>query len=249
MRTRLVTAAIVLLLAGCTATEPAPTPTVVATEMTTGDHAMDAAGLRTAGAALTSGDLTLSYTVMSGTSTLFPTEDDDGAVTMQLDPSVPGDTILLAPPEGDTAEALSDGGVLIRDAAGAAVGGITSTGLDVTVESDGLIAYQPVTAPTTATLTLATVAVRSAEWRDIDDEGGRSLAVVPSTWARGGGLAVDALLWAQLVTVQPEADSQTMHDQLTCHQVGAPDKESWNLEPWRPDVGLVQTMLARCNPE
>lgn len=221
MRTRLVTAAIVMLLAGCSA----------------------------AGVGLTSGDLTLSYTVMSGTSALTPTMDDDGAVTIQLDPSGPGDTILLAPPEGDTAEALGDGGVLIRDAAGSAIGGITSTGLDVTVESDGLIAYRPVTAPATVNLTLATVAVRSAKWRDIDDEGGRSLAVVPSTWARGGGLAVDALLWAQLVAVQPEADSQAVHDQLSCHQVGAPDKESWNLEPWRPEVGLVQTLLARCNPE
>ncbi len=39
-----------------------------------------------------------------------------------------------------------------------------------------------------------------------------------------------------------------MHDQLTCHALGAPDKETWNLEPWRPDVGLLAVLAAACNP-
>ena len=33
------------------------------------------------------------------------------------------------------------------------------------------------------------------------------------------------------------------------HALGAPDKDSWNLEPWRPDVGLLATLTARCNPD
>jgi hypothetical protein len=33
-----------------------------------------------------------------------------------------------------------------------------------------------------------------------------------------------------------------------CHAVGAPDKSTWNLEPWRPDVGLILTATAQCNP-
>jgi hypothetical protein len=39
-----------------------------------------------------------------------------------------------------------------------------------------------------------------------------------------------------------------MHDQLVCHGIGAPDKATWNLEPWRPDVGLLAVLAAGCNP-
>ncbi|MBC7292192.1 MAG: DUF2599 domain-containing protein, partial [Actinotalea sp.] len=45
-----------------------------------------------------------------------------------------------------------------------------------------------------------------------------------------------------------DATGPGMRDQLECHALGAPDKESWNLEPWRPDVGLLATLAARCNP-
>ncbi|WP_263118200.1 DUF2599 domain-containing protein [Cellulomonas sp. RIT-PI-Y] len=232
-----------LLLAGCTPGTGDPVPTAVATADTTADvpaATTDAAGVRATGTPLTVGDLTL---VLSP-APVDPTVDEEGATTVEV-----GGTVSAAPPEGDSAEPLGDGGVLLRDVAGVAVAGIDADGATSTVAADGLIVFTPTTELSTVTLTVATVAVRSATWADIDDEGGRSLAVVPSTWARGGGLAVDALLWAQLIAAQPEADSQTMHDQLTCHQIGAPDKESWNLEPWRPEVGLVQTLLARCNPE
>ncbi|MFE6234514.1 DUF2599 domain-containing protein [Cellulosimicrobium sp. NPDC057862] len=95
-------------------------------------------------------------------------------------------------------------------------------------------------------VTLGTQSVRSTDWGE--REGGRSLAVDPTTWARAAGQAGQELVWAQLVAAEPEADVPTMHDQLVCHAVGAPDKTTWNLEPWRPDVGLLATMAARCNP-
>lgn len=93
---------------------------------------------------------------------------------------------------------------------------------------------------------LGTRAVRSTDWGE--REGGRSLAVDPTAWARAAGQAGLELVWAQVVAAEPEADTSTMHDQLMCHAVGAPDKATWNLEPWRPDVGLLATMSARCNP-
>lgn len=93
---------------------------------------------------------------------------------------------------------------------------------------------------------LGTRAVRSTDWGE--REGGRSLAVDPTAWARAAGQAGRELVWAQVVAAEPEADTPTMHDQLVCHAVGAPDKATWNLEPWRPDVGLLATMSARCNP-
>ncbi|MGN6240866.1 MAG: DUF2599 domain-containing protein [Cellulosimicrobium cellulans] len=95
-------------------------------------------------------------------------------------------------------------------------------------------------------VTLGTQAVRSADWGE--QEGGRSLAVDATAWARAAGRAGQELVWAQVLAAEPEADTPTMHDQLVCHAVGAPDKATWNLEPWRPDVGLLATMAARCNP-
>lgn len=38
-----------------------------------------------------------------------------------------------------------------------------------------------------------------------------------------------------------------LYDQYMCHHYGYIEAE-WNIEPARPDVGLVQTMAARCNP-
>lgn len=120
------------------------------------------------------------------------------------------------------------------DAAGAPAGDA-----DETATTDDAAAWDVV-------VPLGTRAVRSTDWGE--REGGRSLAVDPTAWARGAGQAGRELVWAQVVAAEPEADTPTMHDQLVCHAVGAPDKATWNLEPWRPDVGLLATMSARCNP-
>ncbi|MEV8030311.1 DUF2599 domain-containing protein [Cellulosimicrobium funkei] len=120
------------------------------------------------------------------------------------------------------------------DAAGAPAGDA-----DETATTDDAAAWDVV-------VPLGTRAVRSTDWGE--REGGRSLAVDPTAWARGAGQAGQELVWAQVVAAEPEADTPTMHDQLVCHAVGAPDKATWNLEPWRPDVGLLATMSARCNP-
>ncbi len=120
------------------------------------------------------------------------------------------------------------------DAAGAPAGDADGTGTP-----DAATAWDVV-------VPLGTRAVRSTDWGE--REGGRSLAVDPTAWARSAGQAGRELVWAQVVAAEPEADTPTMHDQLVCHAVGAPDKATWNLEPWRPDVGLLATMSARCNP-
>ncbi|MFI2567065.1 DUF2599 domain-containing protein [Cellulosimicrobium funkei] len=120
------------------------------------------------------------------------------------------------------------------DAAGAPAGDA-----DETVTTDAAAAWDVV-------VPLGTRAVRSTGWGE--REGGRSLAVDPTAWARAAGQAGRELVWAKVVATEPEADTPTMHDQLVCHAVGAPDKATWNLEPWRPDVGLLATMSARCNP-
>jgi hypothetical protein len=52
--------------------------------------------------------------------------------------------------------------------------------------------------------------------------------------------------------LEPDADQPNMRDQFRCHvefaRIAEPDKPSWNLELWRPDVGYLATVLAQCNP-
>jgi hypothetical protein len=102
------------------------------------------------------------------------------------------------------------------------------------------------TGPLQVTFAVGTDAIASATWGE--NEGGRSLAVDPADWARHAGQAGLDLIRTQLVAAEPEAGSSTMDDQLVCHAVGAPDKATWNLEPWRPEVGLILTATAQCNP-
>ena len=45
------------------------------------------------------------------------------------------------------------------------------------------------------------------------------------------------------------ADTGSLHNQFVCHPLSqvARVKSSWNLEDWRPDVGLPRTIAERCN--
>jgi hypothetical protein len=115
-------------------------------------------------------------------------------------------------------------------------------------------AAPPETTPPAASETTATPdlgpALISATWSDTNQaEGGRSLAVVPAAWVRDSfSEAALTQLWAEVIAAQPDADTPGMYDQLVCHALGAPHKASWNIEPWRPDVGLPAVIAAACNP-
>ena len=45
------------------------------------------------------------------------------------------------------------------------------------------------------------------------------------------------------------AGTPSMSNQLVCHELFASNKPYYDLEPWRPDVGGVQTILDQCNPD
>lgn len=104
----------------------------------------------------------------------------------------------------------------------------------------------PAVFPVLVTTHLGTSVVASASWGD--REGGRSLTVTPTDWGRVSGATGSGTAWADLLAVEPEADTPGMETQLQCHLIGARDKATWNLEPWRPDLSLVEYALARCNP-
>lgn len=171
----------------------------------------------------------------------------DGGATGEPSPGSPGVRVVLVDehraevtlvPTAGTSSGTSSG----ADATGGAPGAVTDDARSggTRADGDGLTAAWDVVVP------LGTQAVRSTDWGE--REGGRSLAVDPTAWARAAGQAGQELVWAQLVAAEPQIDTPTMHDQLVCHAVGAPDKATWNLEPWRPDVGLLATMAERCNP-
>ncbi|WP_052293912.1 DUF2599 domain-containing protein [Sanguibacter keddieii] len=127
----------------------------------------------------------------------------------------------------------------VETAEGAQPGDGPSLVLDVS-------AVDPAVFPLVVTTQLGASVVASASWGD--REGGRSLAVTPTDWGRVSGATGSATAWADLLAVEPEADTPGMETQLQCHLLGARDKATWNLEPWRPDLGLVEYALARCNP-
>lgn len=186
---------------------------------------------------------------------------DDGTVAVDLTllPDSPTATVAVEGP--GALEAATDGTLLVLDEAGAPAAAAAppeagpADGEPTTVRMRlpdpahaelELIAAGDRASSGSLRLVLADRALESATWGE--REGGRSLAVVPTPWARGAGAAGLDLLWSELVATAPDADNQSMHDQLRCHALGAPDKTRWNLEPWRPDVGLVSVLAAACNP-
>ena len=268
-------AVLVTMLAACSAGAPSlrtatPEPSAVTSSpgaRTAPDPAALAAAARTAGAVATSGEV--SVTVAAVTMPVAVAPHDDGSVALTITVAARGGsdlgtashpvTAVIAAPSGLRFAARTDRSIVVLGATGAVVGallpvvavdgagarlgaelavrGSDDTVLDVRVEPGSGGA---------ATLVFGAPALVSARWGE--REGGRSLAVVPAHWVRAGSLAAQGALWSALIAAEPDADSPTMHDQLTCHALGAPDKDAWNLEPWRPEVDSFTLVATRCNP-
>ncbi|WP_258724622.1 DUF2599 domain-containing protein [Cellulomonas sp. NS3] len=247
-----------------TGTEPGRDPQVVETPAPP-----TAADVRGTGTPVTSGGLTLAARAELETATVTVEPQPDGSVAATVPvwarTTPPALVATLAAAEGTTFDPQVDGSVVVRDAAGVFVGGLAPA-TAVSEDDARLRAAYEVAAPDLLTVTVSpgltgatfdapgtvrmwfgTVVLESATWGE--REGGRSLAVDPTPWARAGGLAAQDGTWAAVVAQEPEADSTGMRDQFLCHAVGAPDKDTWNLEPWRPDAGSLATLAARCNPE
>ncbi|QTE29329.1 DUF2599 domain-containing protein [Pengzhenrongella sicca] len=217
---------------------------------------------RSAGTALTNGPLTLTAAAADEPISSVARDDGSLAVTVVVAAEAEGVDRLaavLAAGAGLRFEAQADRSIAVLDGDGAAVGALPSvvaaddTGGRLTARltpraDDATLLDVVVDAGPagTATVTFGASALVSADWGE--REGGRSLAVVPAGWVRAGSMAAQEALWAAVVAAEPEADSASMRDQLDCHALGAPDKASWNLEPWRPEVDSLTMLAARCNP-
>lgn len=226
----------------------------VRVEVTAGDVTLEVAA---PGATLDDPRVHVTPDAQAGTATVTLERSvfDDAAGTDGTDSSNDtDDPVVLALTSGGSFEPRVDGSVTVRagGAEGTAAGGLSAPqGARLVAANATHLEVRPLADAASGgaddvTIILGTRAVEGTDWGD--REGGGSLAVVPTDWARGAGQAGTDLVWAELVAADPGVDTATMHDQLECHAIGAPDKDSWNLEPWRPDVGLVATMAARCNP-
>ncbi len=106
--------------------------------------------------------------------------------------------------------------------------------------------------PLTATPSAAQVKppyVASVRW--VTGASGRSLQVRPTSAGRTTEAPYDEA-WSEVLRLAPGADTPGMQAQLACHwtfaRLLAPDKPSWNLEPWRPVVSTDAMLAAGCNP-
>lgn len=112
-----------------------------------------------------------------------------------------------------------------------------------------------IAAPSSAPLTVDQYAdqplVERTEWTEAID--GNRLMVFPTVAGRKDTFPTAGdRAWAEVLAAAPDADTPGMRDQFLCHwewaRVVAPNKVSWNLEPWRPAVGYQETVNALCNP-
>ena len=74
-------------------------------------------------------------------------------------------------------------------------------------------------------------------------------SVTPTAWGRGVPDAGLGALWNEAVS-KGVPNRQGLYEQLICHPLSqvARVKSTWNLDTWRPTVGLVRTIAALCNP-
>jgi len=109
----------------------------------------------------------------------------------------------------------------------------------------------PALAPPTVDPFAGQPLIERVEWTEGQD--GARLLVFPTRAGRDTTFpGAENRAWAEIRAHSPAAASPGMYDQFVCHwhwaRLVQPDKPSWNLEPWRPDVGYEGTVAASCNP-
>lgn len=256
--------ALVLLVAGCDAGRSGPNPSP-----TTSGLVAESLPEPTANVAVTEffDPLGRVFVVTSGAAEPDVVVQED-SVRVQVYLASADEVLRMSAPEGAVWGVLADSSAILRDpgAPAAQLGGINAPsaqdrgGTRVRVRlssesdpaSDQSLSFVPqfrsaTSFPVRVEFEVSMLALERVEWAG-DLEGGRSLQVFPTKWGRSGSQAAQAAVWESVIALEPEAESDVMDKQLRCHALGAPDKESWNLEPWRPDVPYLDYLLARCNP-
>ncbi|PPG20591.1 DUF2599 domain-containing protein [Rathayibacter toxicus] len=188
-------------------------------------------------------------------------------------PAAPGAyTYELRLPVGSTLRPSTSGVISILDAAGKWVGGVKpawardahgnairthygisgTTLIQIVDLSPSGIAY-----PVVADPWFGVDLIDHVTWVLGDPQWGPTAQVYPTDLGRnqlGAGPEANEAAWGEALDKGDRArlDHNNLHDQFTCHFLGrifTADKESWNLDSNRPDVGLAATIAANCNPQ
>ena len=113
----------------------------------------------------------------------------------------------------------------------------------------------PTSSPARSSVSSPTAApgplVAAATWAGSDY--GVTLKVAPTPAGRRAAGEFDAeAAWREVLRLAPDADTPGMWEQFDCHWTWArllePDKPTWNLEPWRPEVSPEGMLTEGCNP-
>ncbi|ROZ98897.1 DUF2599 domain-containing protein [Gordonia sp. OPL2] len=118
-------------------------------------------------------------------------------------------------------------------------------------------ASAPSAGPETASATRPTTPVlpppyvEYVEW--VQTAVGPSLQIHPTAAGRRTENPDGAdIAWAEVLRMEPDADTPGMRAQFDCHwdfaRAVQPDKPSWNIEPSRPVVTDQVMIQTRCNP-
>lgn len=175
-------------------------------------------------------------------------------------------------PDGATMAVQDDGSVVITKSDGSLGGGFAApwakdaNGVDVPthyeVQGDDLV--QVVEHTTTPGVAYPVVAdpwlwrdlIHSATWT-YHTGYGWTLKVTPTDWQRfWSGVAPAYAGWNELYSKYRNRGLNTnlgsMENQYVCHvlivNTIAPNKATWDLDEWRPNVGLTDTINHKCNP-
>jgi hypothetical protein len=101
------------------------------------------------------------------------------------------------------------------------------------------------------TTTTRSVFIERAVWVRTDK--GRVLVVYPTDALRdiGGSHSDGEAAWAELLDRYGNTITQNvpgMKDQFICHVEHSWLKQTYNLDPWRPDLSYARTIRDQCNP-
>ncbi len=244
---RVVLLAVATLLVGCAPPAPQPQPTPTPSPIPTPAPAPSPT------AAATSNSIEV-----AGATLILPTGASveqlaDGTVSVGLPPR-PGRSRVGIEGIGwevFAGRVLAMNGLLLTrpvvvDAAGAeAVAPFVSDGMDAAVEvPEGAVSV---------TFLAGSVLVGDTEW-----ESATRILVTPTQLARGlapgdpiAAAALAPAMMNQVIAREPghraALEVPSPINQLACHMVGAPTKETWNLETDREDKGLTGFIASRCN--
>lgn len=225
--------------------------------------------------AVVASDGTVTYrdSAASTDTAVQPLEQSVRLETVVRDGSAPtAYTYPVSLPAGAGMAVQEDGSVLISGADGTSLGAFAApwakdaNGTDIPThyEVQGASLVQVIDHTTTAGVAYPVVAdpwlwrdlIHSASWT-YHSGYGWTLKVQPTDWQRFfNGYAPAVAGWNELYSKYRNHGLNTnlgsMKNQYICHVLivswYAPDKSTWDLDEWRPDVGLTDTINHKCNP-